>query len=125
MKDLFLGTDHPAIAAENSETLSNWYCEVLGYKIYVQTKESVYLLEAPDKTFLEIMPKDETPRQERTVKTPGFSHLALRISDMDMAMAELDKFCVKWNGAEFEAVGGARIRNFFDPEGNVLQIVQR
>lgn len=125
MKEFFLGIDHPAIAADNVETLTKWYCEVLGYKVFAKTEKPVYIIEAPDGTYIEIMPKDETLRPDRTVNTPGWSHLALRVSDMDKAMAALERHGVKWEGAEFTAAGGGRIRNFNDPEGNLLQIVQR
>ena len=30
-----------------------------------------------------------------------------------------------WTGDEAEAVGGGRLRNFVDPDGNMLQIVER
>jgi Lactoylglutathione lyase and related lyases len=125
MKKVFMGIDHPAIAADDVEKLSKWYCDVLGYKVFVKTDKPIYIVEAPDGTYIEIMPKDETPRFERTVCTPGWSHLALRVNDMDAAMEALDKYGIKWEGAEFNAVGGGRIRNFTDPEGNLLQIVQR
>ncbi|MDR0726162.1 MAG: VOC family protein [Prevotellaceae bacterium] len=125
MKDVFLGIDHPAIAADDVEKLAKWYCEVLGYEVYLKTEKPVYMIIAPDRTLIEIMPKDENPRQNRTVCTPGWSHLALRVSDMDKAISELDKSGVKWEGAEFEAVGGGRIRNFLDLEGNMVQIVER
>ena len=125
MKNVFLGIDHPAVAAEDVEKLTEWYCDVLGYEIYARTEKPVYIIKAPDGTFIEVMPKDDRSRPERTVCTPGWSHLALRVSDMDQAIAELDKFNVPWDGPEFEAVGGGRIRNFSDPEGNMVQIVQR
>jgi len=125
MKNVFLGIDHPAIAADDVEKLVNWYCDVLGYEVYVKTDKPVYLIKAPDRTLIEIMPKDENHRQNRTVCTPGWSHLALRVSDMDKAIEGLDRSGVKWEGDEFEAVGGCRIRNFQDIEGNMLQIVQR
>jgi glyoxylase I family protein len=125
MKGVFLGIDHPAIAADDVEALSNWYCNVLGYEVYARTDKPVYIIKAPDGTMIEVMPKDETIRPERTVCTPGWSHLALRVSDMDAAIAALDAHEVHWAGGEFEAVGGGRIRNFTDPEGNLLQIVQR
>ncbi|MDR2680387.1 MAG: VOC family protein [Tannerella sp.] len=125
MKNVFIGIDHPAIAADDVERLTKWYCETLGYKVFAGTDKPVYIIEAPDGTFIEIMPKDETERPLRSINTPGWSHLALRVSDMDAAMAALDGLGVVWAGPEFEAVGGGRIRNFADPEGNVLQIVQR
>ena len=125
MRKVFMGIDHPAIAADDVEVLSKWYCEVLGYKVFAKTDKPIYIIEAPDGTYIEVMPKDENLRPERTVCTPGWSHLALRVSDMDAAMEALDKHGVEWAGAEFEAVGGGRIRNFTDPEGNLLQIVQR
>jgi glyoxylase I family protein len=125
MKKVFLGIDHPAIAAEDVEKVSKWYCDVLGYEVYARTEKPIYIVKAPDGTLIEIMPKDETARPTRTVNTPGWSHLALRVSDIDAAIAALDAHGVAWAGAEFEAVGGGRIRNFTDPEGNLLQIVQR
>jgi glyoxylase I family protein len=125
MKKNFLGIDHPAIAADDTDSLAKWYCDVLGYAVFAKTDKPVYIVEAPDKTFIEIMPEDDTKRPERTICSPGFSHLALRVNDMDEAIAALDKHKVNWISDEFEAVGGGRIRNFTDPEGNVLQIVQR
>jgi len=125
MKNVFLGLDHPAIAAKDVDKLAQWYCETLGYQVFVKTDKPIYIIEAPDGTYIEIMPEDDTARPQRNVCTPGLSHLAFRVSDMDAAMSELDKSGVNWLGEEFEAAGGGRIRNFSDPEGNMLQIVQR
>ena len=125
MKNVFLGIDHPAIAVKEVEKTVQWYCNVLGYEVFAHTDKPVYIIQAPDGSFIEVMPEDGSPRPQRTICTPGWSHLALRVSDMDKAMAELDKHHVPWEGPEFEAVGGGRIRNLTDPEGNVLQIVQR
>jgi glyoxylase I family protein len=125
MKKVFLGIDHPAIAADDVETLSKWYCEVLGYEVHTRTDKPIYIIKAPDGTLIEVMPKDDTARPARNTCTPGWSHLALRVSDMDAAIAALDRHGVAWEGAEFVAVGGGRIRNFTDPDGNLLQIVQR
>jgi catechol 2,3-dioxygenase-like lactoylglutathione lyase family enzyme len=125
MKHTFLGIDHPAIAAADVETLSRWYCDALGYTVHTRLDKPVYILQAPDGTLLEVMPRDETTRPQRTVNTPGFSHLALRVSDMDAAMKALEAHGIAWLGDEFLAAGGGRIRNFNDPEGNLLQILQR
>jgi glyoxylase I family protein len=125
MKQIILGIDHPAIAAEDVDKLTKWYCDVLGYELFVRTEKPICIIKAPDGTYIEIMPKDETSRPERTVNTPGWSHLAFRVADIDAAIAALDTHQVAWAGEEFIAVGGGRIRNFLDPEGNLAQIVQR
>ena len=83
------------------------------------------MLKAPDGTLLEVMPKDDTIRPERTTWTPGWSHLALRVTDIDAAIAFLDTKGVRWGGEVINAIGGGRVRNLFDPDGNMLQILQR
>ena len=125
MKTVFIGIDHPAIAVKDVEKMTQWYCNVLGYEVFARTDKPVYIIKAPDGSFIEVMPEDGSPRPQRNVCTPGWSHLALRVSDMDKAMAELDQHNVAWDGPEFVAAGGGRIRNFTDPEGNMIQIVQR
>jgi peroxiredoxin/catechol 2,3-dioxygenase-like lactoylglutathione lyase family enzyme len=125
MEKTFTGIDHPAIAAADVESLSKWYRNTLGYEVFAKTDKPIYILKAADGTLMEIMPKDETARPERTVNTPGWSHLAIRVSDFDVAMKVLSELGVAWEGPEFVAVGGGRIRNFTDPEGNLLQIIQR
>ena len=125
MKKVFLGIDHPALAAKDVVALTKWYCDVLGYVVVAQTDKPIFIIKAPDGTFIEMMPEDGTPPPVRTVSTQGWSHLALRVNDFDGAVAALDSHQVHWETAEFEAVGGGRIRNFTDPEGNLLQIVER
>ncbi|GAB3968376.1 hypothetical protein GCM10028806_12260 [Spirosoma terrae] len=129
-ESLFLGVDHPAVAADDVESLTNWYCEVLGYQRWFRHQpvgplQPVWMLRAPDQTLLEIMPKDQTLRPMRTTWTPGWSHVALRVADIDQAIRWLDSHGVTWGGELTNAIGGGRVRNFFDPEGNMLQILQR
>jgi glyoxylase I family protein len=120
-----IGIDHPALAAEDVDRLSDWYCDVLGYEKVVRHDKPVWILRAPDGTLLEVMPRDDTPRPVRTTWTPGWSHLALRVDDFDAAVAELQQKSVEWSGEEMGAIGGGRVRNFFDPEGNMFQILER
>jgi len=119
------GIDHPALAADDVESLANWYCDVLGYRKYFHDPKPVWMLIAPDNSLLEIMPKDDTLRQPRTTWTPGWSHLALRVENMEQAMAYLDSKGVHWGGEMVPAIGGGKVRTFFDPEGNMLQVVER
>lgn len=128
---LFTGIDHPAFATADPDALAEWYCRVLGYQKQFRMDRAahsprpVHLLRAADGTLLEIMPVDETARPDRTTWTPGWSHLALRVSDFDAAVRHLDAAGVHWSGAEGPATGGGRLRSFTDPDGNMVQIVSR
>lgn len=122
---LFTGVDHPAVAAEDVEKLADWYCAVLGYEKWFLHPKPVWMLKAPDGTLLEIMPKDGTIRPARTTWTPGWSHLALRVRNLDEAIDHLDSHNVVWEGEPVEAIGGGRVRSFSDPDGNMLQILER
>ncbi|MBC7892174.1 MAG: VOC family protein [Sphingobacteriaceae bacterium] len=119
------GIDHPGVAAEDVEKLADWYCEMFGYEKWFKHPKPVWMLKAPDGTLLEVMPRDETTRPERTTWTPGWSHLALRVQNIDEAVAFLDEKGVTWGGETVEAIGGGKVRNLFDPDGNMLQILQR
>lgn len=120
-----LGIDHQAVAADDVEKLADWYCEVLGYeKVFLHPKP-VWILKAPDGTLFEIMPQDETARPQRTTWTPGWSHVALRVENIEAAIEHLDKFQVTWAGELSSAIGGGKVRNLLDIEGNLLQILQR
>ena len=63
----FLGIDHPAIAAEDVEKSADWYCNVIGYEKWVSTDRPVWMLKAPDGTYLEIIPKDDTAKTGSTI----------------------------------------------------------
>ena len=124
MNKSIIGVDHPAVAASDPTSLASWYEKVLGYETFHHTEKNVWIMRAKDGTLLEIMPKDATVRPDRTCWTPGWSHLALRVNDWEMAAEELRKQGVQLEDA-VPAIGGGMLRSFYDPEGNMLQIVQR
>ena len=124
-KQIFLGVDHPAVAADDVESLAEWYCDVFGYEKYFKHLKPVWMLKAPDGTLLEVMPKDETLRPQRTTWTPGWSHVAFRVTDIEEAIAFLESKNIVWGGSVMDAIGGGRVRNCFDPEGNMIQILER
>ncbi|MBN2714059.1 MAG: VOC family protein [Planctomycetes bacterium] len=105
--------------------MAQWYDEVLGYEKFFRNDNPVWIMRAPDGSLLEIMPHNNLPRPERVTTSPGLSHLALRVSNLDDAIAYLDSKKVEWISDAFDAIGGGRLRNFNDPEGNMLQIVER
>lgn len=122
---MMIGNDHLAIAVTDVEKVSLWYCRVLGYVVAHRGEKSAWLLRAPDGTYLEMMQQLDEPRPTRAVCTPGLSHLALRVADFDRSVAWLDSHSVVWLCDEVNATGGGRLRSFADPDGNMVQIVQR
>jgi len=125
VNEFLLGIDHPAVAVNDADAMAEWYCDVLSFRKRAGQPGGAWLLEGPDGVFLEVMPKDATPRPSRTTWTPGWSHLALRVRNLDEAIARLDAKGVRWTGEIGQAVGGGRLRSFTDPDGNLLQIVER
>ena len=125
MNEQWIGIDHPAIAVSDVEELTNWYCNVLGYERHFHHEKPIWILRAPDGTLLEVMPQDDTNRPERTVLTSGWSHVALRVNDIEAAIQYLDTHEVQWLGETVDAIGGGRVRSFADPDGNMWQVVQR
>ncbi|MGB3779678.1 MAG: VOC family protein [Tunicatimonas sp.] len=120
------GIDHPALAADDLDSLSQWYCDTLGYSLFFEHPEKpVHILKAPDGTLFEMMQKDTTTRPKRQVLTPGWSHLALRVDNLEEAMQHLDGQQVRWLSEVVPAIGGGQLRSFADPEGNMLQVVER
>jgi glyoxylase I family protein len=119
------GFDHPAVAAENVEVLSNWYCEVLGFEIIFKDPRPIWLLKAPDGVILEVLPNDGKPRPERANLTLGWSHVAFNVDDIEAGIAHLDTYNVVWTSPLSPATGGGQVRTFKEPEGNTLQLVQR
>lgn len=119
------GIDHPALAADDVDGLATWYCAVLGYEQLVRDPRPIWLLKAPDGSILEILPKDENPRPVRTNLTPGWSHVAFGVDDIEAGIQHLDQHGIRWSSVLSPATGGGRVRTFFDPEGNVLQLIER
>ncbi len=125
MGKVIIGVDHPAIVFKDLEAACRWYCEMLDYEVVSEAEGGAKLLQGADGVFLEAMPTDGSPRPERGYFAEGVSHLALRVADLELAIAMLQERGVVWSSDIVSALGGGRLRSFRDPEGNELQIVQR
>jgi len=125
--------DHIAIAFKDVERARAWYEEVLGFRVAARkaparpdAPEAAYLLELPGRALaLELMPDDRGRAPGRKPFTTGISHIALAVESLAEWEARLDAGKVKWLGPAGEALGGGRVRSFLDPEGNMLQIIER
>lgn len=123
---LFAGVDHVAIAAADPAGLAGWYCETLGFRALSDNGKDrpTRLLAGPGGGMIQMMPDDEAPPPGRELFDRGLSHLAIRVSDLDAALTAL-----RQRGVEVAepaaAAGGGRVASFRDPEGNIVQVVER
>jgi glyoxylase I family protein len=123
---LFAGLDHAAIAARDPAGLADWYCEMLGFRALSDNGKPrpTRLLAGSGGGMIEMMPDDETPPPGRELFDRGISHLAIRVSDLEAALTHLRRAGVEV-AEPVPAAGGGRVASFNDPEGNVLQVVER
>jgi len=129
--------DHAAIAADNTDAMVAWYKKVLGLEVAVEAgpnppqKQKVYLIGPPGGngltagSMLEVMPRNDNPRNNRASHDPGHSHTAWHVTNFDAALAHLKANNVKFMSEVIKAIGGGRIISFEDCEGNMTQIMER
>lgn len=55
----------------------------------------------------------------------GFRHIGFKVDSVDRVVAELDAAGVEFHLRPIEAVGDVRITFFFDPDGTLLELVER
>jgi glyoxylase I family protein len=123
---LFAGIDHAAVAARDPAGLADWYCEILGFRVLADNgkERPTRILAGTGGGMIEMMPDDETTRPERDLFDPGISHLAVRVSRLEEAVSRLKAAGVEV-AEHVPAAGGGQVATFKDPEGNVLQVVER
>ena len=119
--------EHIGIYASDSDTLSKWYIDKLGFSI-IRTLEkegrpTIYFLEAEGGVVVEILPTSGD-RSDRKLNEPGFSHLGMLVDDFDKAVSSLESKGVSVHDAR-KTSNGWTIGYLEDPEGNSLEIVYR
>ena len=123
--------DHAAIAVTDVDAAVEWYGKVLGFVLVAKGApgQKACLIglksELNAGMMIEVMQKNDSPAHARNVVDPGLSHLAFSVSDFDAALAHLKSSNVKFLGDIVQAVGGGRLISFADPDGIMLQIVER
>lgn len=123
---LFTGVDHAAIAARDPAGLADWYCAQLGFRsLFDNGKDRpTRILAGPGGGMIEMMPDDGTPPPDRELFDRGISHLAIRVTDLEQAVARLREAGIEV-AEPVAAAGGGRVATFRDPEGNIVQVVER
>jgi glyoxylase I family protein len=125
--------DHVAIACRDVEAQRAWYESILQFQVKARKSpsrpdapETAYLSGPPgSQVLLELMPDDRQAPAGRKPFTSGISHIAFAVDSFAAWEQRLSEAGVRWLGEPVEALGGGKLRSFLDPEGNMLQIIER
>lgn len=120
--------EHVGIYAKDVEVMKNWYCDVLRLKIIRKVEKAgrppIYFLASDEGGLVIEMLPTTSDRKERDLMDPGYSHIALEIDNFDEVESYLKSRGIELFGVRMTSVGW-KIGYFKDPEGNILEIVQR
>jgi len=127
-----LSLDHIAITVQDMERAVTFYRDLLGFEVLGQlllnegTFKLVYLQAGAARielfAFTEEGRRDDTPDRNEDL---GFKHVAFTVDDVDAVARRLKAHDVPFTVEPVDAPGGVRLAFFRDPDGNLLEIVDR
>ncbi len=122
-----MNVEHVGIYARDSAALAGWYTRVVDLKeirrIEKEGRPPVVFLQGEKGAVIEILPTNAAPA-DRDLICPGYTHLGIVVEDLDAEEARLAGLGVELQGVRTTS-NGWRIGYFNDPEGNILELVQR
>jgi len=122
-----MNVEHVGIYAQDSAALAAWYASAVGLReirrIEKEGRPPVVFLKGEQGAVLEILPTDAAPIQ-RDLNCPGFTQLGILVADLDAEQKRLTGLGAEVWGVR-DTSNGWRIGYFNDPEGNILELVQR
>lgn len=123
------GIHHVAIIASDYARSKRFYTEVLGLKtvaeVYREARDSWKLdLALPDGTQVELFSFPDPPPRVSRPEACGLRHLALRVADLDSAVAHLQSSGVEVEAIRIDEYTGRRFTFFADPDGLPLELYE-
>ena len=127
-----LSLDHIAITVRDMDRAVDFYRDLLGFEVLGQlflndgTFKLVYLQAGAAR--IELFAFTETGRSvdaDAPNEDLGFKHLAFTVDDVDAVTARLQAADVEFTVEPLDAPGGVRLAFFRDPDGNLLELVDR
>jgi catechol 2,3-dioxygenase-like lactoylglutathione lyase family enzyme len=114
-------THHIALRTPNFAALEEFYTQTLGFPVTRRWDDVQIIFINVGSTTIELIGRDTTTANN--TPTGGFDHLALEVENIDEAFAELVAKGVKIR-SEPKNFQDVRVAFFFDPDNNVLELVQ-
>ncbi len=123
------GLHHVAIIASDYAWSKHFYTEVLGLRViaehYRAERDSWKLdLALPDGTQVELFSFPSPPPRVSRPEACGLRHLALRVADLDAAVAHLSTHGVSTEPVRIDEYTGRRFTFFADPDDLPLELYE-
>ena len=123
-----MNIEHVGIYAQDSAALADWYVTTLDLQEVRRIergegKSPVIFLQGSSGAVIEILPT-HVEKQQRELNVPGFTHLGIGVESMGAQVARLAKLGVEVSGIRSTS-NGWTIGYFNDPEGNILEFIER
>ena len=123
------GLHHVAIIASDYSRSKRFYTEVLGLRViaehYRAERDSWKLdLALPDGTQVELFSFPSPPSRISRPEACGLRHLALRVADLDAAVAHLSAHGVSIEPVRIDEYTGRRFTFFADPDDLPLELYE-
>jgi catechol 2,3-dioxygenase-like lactoylglutathione lyase family enzyme len=114
-------THHIALFTPNFAAMEAFYTQTLGFPVTRRWDDVTIVFIGVGSTTIELIGREQATAE--TKPSGGWDHLALHVENVDAAYAELVAKGVKIRSEprDFKEV---RVAFFFDPDGNVLELVE-
>lgn len=124
-----LGIHHVAIIASDYARSRRFYTEVLGLEVlaehYREARDSWKLdLRVDGRTRIELFSFPSPPARLSRPEACGLRHLALRVADLDAAVAHLEAHGVASEPIRVDEFTGRRFTFFADPDDLPLELYE-
>jgi catechol 2,3-dioxygenase-like lactoylglutathione lyase family enzyme len=115
------GTHHVALRTPNFAAMEAFYTQTLGFPVTKRWDDVTIIFIDIGSTTIELIGRDNVTAESNP--TGGWDHVALHVANVDEAFAELQAKGVRIR-SEPKDFKDVRIAFFFDPDGNVLELVE-
>lgn len=114
-------THHVGLFTPNFAEMEAFYTDTLGLEVVKRWEDVNIVFLAAGNTVIELIGRPDRSLDSR--RPAGFDHLAFHVDDVDAVFAALEEVNVRIESAprDFKDV---RIAFFYDPDGNLLELVQ-
>jgi len=118
-----LGYEHTGIFFKNTENMAEWYCDNFGAKEVSRSdsKNPIIFISFGNSSLLELVPANDSPNSE----PDDHCHFSLAVKNLESAIKGLESIGIQLDKPVFKAYDGSPVAFFRDPEGNLIQLVER